>query len=121
MYNLSKNVLVCCTRGNTCKWEKERGERNLKGEVKLFYLLAVPPLFVIEFLHRIFDTFEDYFTECSETTLKEHYVIVYEVGNSDLKPNNGYIIVNDLLRNPVLSFSVIGWDARQWIPIGRGV
>lgn len=49
-------------------------------------MLAVPPLFVIEFLHRIFDTFEDYFTECSETTLKEHYVIVYEVGNSDLKP-----------------------------------
>ena len=26
-----------------------------------------------------FDTFEDYFTECTETTLKEHYVIVYEV------------------------------------------
>ena len=26
-----------------------------------------------------FDTFEDYFTECTETTLKEHYVILYEV------------------------------------------
>jgi len=40
---------------------------------------AVPPLFVIEFLHRIVTTFEDYFTECTESTLKDNYVIVYEV------------------------------------------
>ena len=39
------------------------------------YLVAVimsevPPLFVVEFLHRVVDTFEDYFGECSETTIK---------------------------------------------------
>jgi len=43
------------------------------------FLLAVPPLFVIEFLHRIIDTFAEYFSECSEQRIKDHYVIVYEV------------------------------------------
>ena len=38
-----------------------------------------PPLFVIEFLHRIMDVFEDYFGECTETSLKDNFVIVYEV------------------------------------------
>lgn len=38
-----------------------------------------PPLFVIEFLHRIIDVFEDYFGECTESSLKDNYVIVYEV------------------------------------------
>ena len=44
---------------------------------------AVPPLFVIEFLHRVVNTFEDYFTECTESTLKDNYVIVYEVWLTD--------------------------------------
>ncbi|XP_041368304.1 AP-3 complex subunit mu-1-like isoform X2 [Gigantopelta aegis] len=48
----------------------------------------VPPLFVIEFLHRICDTFEDYFTECTESQLKEHYVIVYELLDEML--DNGF-------------------------------
>ncbi|CAF0751742.1 unnamed protein product [Didymodactylos carnosus] len=39
----------------------------------------VSPLYVIEFLHHIMDTFEDYFGECTETTLKDNYVIVYEL------------------------------------------
>lgn len=39
----------------------------------------VAPLFVIEFLHRIMDVFEDYFSECSEKSLKDNFVIVYEV------------------------------------------
>jgi hypothetical protein len=43
------------------------------------FLFLVPPLFVIEFLHRIMDVFEDYFSECTETSLKDNYVIVYEV------------------------------------------
>ena len=42
-------------------------------------LSAVPPLFVIEFLHRIMDIFTDYFGECNEVKIKEYYVIVYEV------------------------------------------
>ena len=41
--------------------------------------LAVPPLFVIEFLHRIVDTFKEYFSECTEQRIKDNYVIVYEV------------------------------------------
>jgi AP-3 complex subunit mu len=39
----------------------------------------VSPLYVIEILHRAFNIFEDYFTECTETSLKENFVIVYEV------------------------------------------
>ena len=42
-------------------------------------LCLVPPLFVIEFLHRIVDTFTEYFSECSEQRIKDHYVVVYEV------------------------------------------
>lgn len=42
-------------------------------------LITVPPLFVIEFLHRVVDTFEDYFSECSENVVKDNYVVVYEV------------------------------------------
>lgn len=42
-------------------------------------LFLVPPLFVLEFLHRACDTFEDYFGDCTESILKEHYVIVFEV------------------------------------------
>ena len=40
---------------------------------------SVPPLFVIEFLHRIMDVFTEYFGECSELKIKDHYVTVYEV------------------------------------------
>ena len=42
-------------------------------------MTEVPPLFVIEFLHRVVDTIEDYFSECSETVIKDNYVVVYEV------------------------------------------
>ena len=42
------------------------------------YFLA-PPLFVIEFLHRVVDIIEDYFQDCSESIVKENYVVVYEV------------------------------------------
>ncbi|CAD5111332.1 DgyrCDS646 [Dimorphilus gyrociliatus] len=48
----------------------------------------VPPLFVIEFLHRVVDTFSDYFTECTEATIKDNYVIVYELLDEML--DNGY-------------------------------
>jgi len=44
-----------------------------------FVLFSVPPLFVLEFLHRVWDIFEDYFGDCNESTLKENYVIVFEV------------------------------------------
>lgn len=49
---------------------------------KCFTLVfTVPPLFVIEFLHRVVDTMEDYFNESTESSIKENYVIVYEVSN----------------------------------------
>jgi len=47
--------------------------------MRLFVFPVVPPLFVIEFLHRIIDTFTEYFSECNEQRIKDHYVIVYEV------------------------------------------
>ena len=40
---------------------------------------VVPPLLVVEFLHRIMDIFTEYFSECTEQRIKEHYVTVYEV------------------------------------------
>ena len=47
--------------------------------MKFIMFLAVPPLFVVEFLHRVMDIFEDYFSECTESNIKENYVVVYEV------------------------------------------
>jgi len=54
---------------------------NQNGRFLYFWtlFLIVPPLFVIEILHRALDVFEDYFNECSEAALKENFVIVYEV------------------------------------------
>lgn len=45
----------------------------------------MPPLFVIEFLHRVVDTFEDYFSDCSENVVKDNYVVVYEVSLYHIK------------------------------------
>lgn len=51
------------------------------------------PLFVIEFLHRIVDTFRDYFSECSESTIKDNYVIVYELLDEML--DNGFPLATE--------------------------
>lgn len=48
-------------------------------EILTVCFCAVPPLFVIEFLHRIVDVFTEYFDDCSETKIKDNYVTVYEV------------------------------------------
>jgi len=53
---------------------------------------------VIEFLHRVVNTFEDYFTECTETTLKDNYVIVYEVVIDRLMLFSVHIAVELLVR-----------------------
>ncbi|CAL8127090.1 unnamed protein product [Orchesella dallaii] len=53
----------------------------------------VPPLFVIEFLHRVVDIFEDYFGECSETIIKEHYVIIFELLDEML--DNGFPLATE--------------------------
>lgn len=53
----------------------------------------VTPLFVIEFLHRVVDTFEDYFNECTETLIKDHYVVVYELLDEML--DNGFPLATE--------------------------
>ena len=42
-------------------------------------IYTVSPLLVVEFLHRIMDIFTEYFSECTEQRIKDHYVTVYEV------------------------------------------
>lgn len=66
---------------------------SIVGRIALIILVA--PLFVIEFLHRIMDVFEDYFGECTETSLKDNYVIVYEV--SDFYLTRRFVVFSSLL------------------------
>lgn len=69
-------------------------------------MTEVPPLFVIEFLHRIVSTFEEYFSECTETSIKDNYVIVYELLDEML--DNGFPlatesnVLKELIRPPNL-------------------
>jgi len=71
----------------------------------------VPPLFVVEFLHRVVDTFEDYFGECSEATIKDNYVVVYELLDEML--DNGFPlatesnILKELIKPPNILRSVV--------------
>jgi len=71
----------------------------------------IQPLFVIEFLHRIVDTFIEYFGECSERTIKENYVVVYELLEEML--DNGYPlatesnILKELIKPPNIIRNVV--------------
>jgi len=71
----------------------------------------VQPLFIIEFLHRIVDTFVDYFDGCSESIIKENYVVVYELLEEML--DNGYPlatesnILKELIKPPTILRSVV--------------
>ncbi|VDL70273.1 unnamed protein product [Nippostrongylus brasiliensis] len=63
------------------------------------YFLAVttteiPPLMVIEFLHRVVHTFSQYFDECSDSSIKENCVMVFELLDEML--DNGYPLVTEL-------------------------
>ena len=64
-------------------WKPVISNSFLFSRCNIFFVAVcmteVPPLFVIEFLHRVVDTMEDYFSECSETIIKDNYVVVYEV------------------------------------------
>lgn len=66
---------------------------DLNGTIIIQILLSVPPLFVIEFLHRVVDTFEDYFNECTESIIKENYVVVYELLDEML--DNGFPLATE--------------------------
>lgn len=65
---------------------------------KLYFVAVVTnevsPLFVIEILHRIVDIFEDYFNECTESSLKENFVIVYELLDEML--DNGFPLATEV-------------------------
>jgi len=94
-------------------------------------LSLVPPLFVIEFLHRVVETFSDYFSECSgnclyfkkklsykirfkkitETTIKDNSVVVYELLDEML--DNGFPlatesnILKELIKPPNILRTVV--------------
>lgn len=80
------------------------------------YLVAVittevPPLFVVEFLHRVVDTIEDYFNECSENIIKDNYVVIYELLDEML--DNGFPlatesnILKELIKPPNILRTVV--------------
>lgn len=71
-------VAVCMSEG---MYLKNSFNKYLEFNEYIFVLFLVPPLFVIEFLHRVVDILEQYFSECNESNIKEHYVVVYEVTN----------------------------------------
>ncbi|PAA50011.1 hypothetical protein BOX15_Mlig027272g2 [Macrostomum lignano] len=66
----------------------------------------VPPLFVIEFLHRVADIVKDYFEDVTETIIKDNVVLVYELLDEML--DNGFPlatepnILKELIRPPTL-------------------
>ena len=74
-------------------------------------MTEVPPLFVIEFLHRVADTFEDYFNDITETTIKDNYVVVYELLDEML--DNGFPlatesnILKELIKPPNILRTVV--------------
>uniref|UniRef100_A0A8C7IN66 AP-3 complex subunit mu-1 n=1 Tax=Oncorhynchus kisutch TaxID=8019 RepID=A0A8C7IN66_ONCKI len=82
---------------------------------KLFFLSViqteVPPLFVIEFLHRVAEMIQDYFGECSETVVKDHMVMVYELLEEML--DNGFPlatesnVLKEMIRPPTILRSVV--------------
>ena len=71
----------------------------------------VPPLFVVEFLHRVMDTLTDYFGDCSESIIKENCVVVYELLDEML--DNGFPlatesnILKELIKPPNILRTVV--------------
>lgn len=65
---------------------------------RLFFIAViqseVPPLMVISLLHRIIDTFADYFGQCTEKKLQQETVIVYQVLEEML--DNGFPLTTEL-------------------------
>ncbi|PAV55701.1 hypothetical protein WR25_03627 [Diploscapter pachys] len=63
------------------------------------YFIAVTtvetaPLMAIEFLHRVVQTLTQYFDECSDSSIKENLVLVFELLDEML--DNGYPLVTEL-------------------------
>ena len=66
---------------------------------------------MIEFLHRVMDTFVDYFGDCSESIIKDNYVVVYELLDEML--DNGFPlatesnILKELIKPPNILRTVV--------------
>lgn len=64
---------------------------------RLFFLAVVtqevPPLMIIELLHRVVDIFIDYFGDMNESIMKENCVVVFELLDEML--DNGYPLVTE--------------------------
>ncbi|TPX33992.1 hypothetical protein SmJEL517_g03227 [Synchytrium microbalum] len=81
----------------------------------LFFLAVVahevPPLSVLEFLHRMVDILVDYFGGVSEPLIKENFVIVYELLEEMVDYGTPHVtepnILKDLIPPPSLLSSVI--------------
>ncbi|XP_037541267.1 AP-3 complex subunit mu-1 [Nematolebias whitei] len=99
---------------------------------KLFFLSVVqtevPPLFVVEFLHRVADTFQDYFGECSESVISDNVVIVYELLEEML--DNGFPlatesnVLKEMIKPPTILRSVVntltgGSNVGNVLPTGQ--
>uniref|UniRef100_A0A452SJ34 AP-3 complex subunit mu-2 n=1 Tax=Ursus americanus TaxID=9643 RepID=A0A452SJ34_URSAM len=105
---------------------------------KIFFVAViqteVPPLFVIEFLHRVVDTFQDYFGVCSEPVIKDNVVVVYEVLEEML--DNGFPlatesnILKELIKPPTILRTVVNTitgmekgethrELPSWLPTGQ--
>ena len=74
-------------------------------------MTEVQPLFVVEFLHRVADTFDDYFNDITETTIKDNYVVVFELLDEML--DNGFPlateanILKELIKPPNILRTVV--------------
>ena len=73
------DILYSVRSHGLCATRQKKRAVFIVWYTNFFLSLSVPPLFVIEFLHRIVDIFTQYFSECTEQRIKDHYVIVYEV------------------------------------------
>ncbi|XP_046844889.1 AP-3 complex subunit mu-1-like [Xenia sp. Carnegie-2017] len=97
----------------------------------LFLLLKMkicvfPPLFVVEFLHRVVDLIKEYFSDCTETIIKENCVIVYELLEEML--DNGFPlaaesnVLKELIRPPSIVRNVVNkvtGDSNSHLPTGQ--
>uniref|UniRef100_A0A5S6R3C4 MHD domain-containing protein n=1 Tax=Trichuris muris TaxID=70415 RepID=A0A5S6R3C4_TRIMR len=99
---------------------------------QLFFVAAVkvelPPLVVVEFLHRVVDTIISYFDECNDTVIKDNLVTLYELLDEML--DNGYPlstepnVLRELIKPPSffrnLSNTVTGKsNVSEVLPVGQ--
>lgn len=72
----SKTPIIIKTPSNQFLITIQRKKLTFVGVVNE----ETPPLIVIEFLHRVYDIFNDYFNDnVNESVIKENYVVVYEL------------------------------------------